>query len=326
MDNYPIHPVAEIFPIDSEDALKRLAADIKQNGLREPLELHEGHIVDGRNRLRACGMARVEPRYTEAVIGSGGLFAYVLSKNLHRRQLSVSQRAYVAASLAELAAGPAQQRKLEAARRNNERRHGAVSPDLGYRPQPFEISNMTKGKATEYAAKALGISRGTVENARALKVHAPEVFERVGRGEITVDGAYSQFVEGKTEQAQKMQAKARRNTATKTPAKRNPRREVTAKRIFGNAVDHIHGLCEGLLIDKLVDVPILVNALSPEEMEHWFRQLQEARRFLKQMENKLREHSNAGHIEAAGSTGQTKPRQDRYGSGATSSHTSHSAA
>ena len=57
------HAVADLF---QGGAFQTLVADIKKNGLREPILIdREGRIVDGRNRYRACLEADVEPSFTE---------------------------------------------------------------------------------------------------------------------------------------------------------------------------------------------------------------------------------------------------------------------
>ena len=49
-----VHPAAEVFPLLPADQLRELVADIRANGLREPLTLdREGLLLDGRNRLAA---------------------------------------------------------------------------------------------------------------------------------------------------------------------------------------------------------------------------------------------------------------------------------
>jgi ParB-like chromosome segregation protein Spo0J len=60
-----IHPVADEFPRLEGDEFAALMADIKQNGLREPILLdHTGSmLIDGRNREQACRLAGVEPQY-----------------------------------------------------------------------------------------------------------------------------------------------------------------------------------------------------------------------------------------------------------------------
>jgi hypothetical protein len=55
-----IHPAAECFPMMSEVELRELAVDTAANGLREPITLDPpGAVLDERNRLKACDIARV---------------------------------------------------------------------------------------------------------------------------------------------------------------------------------------------------------------------------------------------------------------------------
>jgi len=79
-----------------------LVADIKANGLHEPIVVHQGKILDGRNRYRACmaagigvnsSIARFEPEL------EGDPRAYVISKNICRRHLTVEQKRELIAKL-----------------------------------------------------------------------------------------------------------------------------------------------------------------------------------------------------------------------------------
>jgi ParB-like chromosome segregation protein Spo0J len=92
------HPASEIFPLMTGKEFDELFNDIKLVGLREPIVLHEGMILDGRNRLRACERANIEPSFI-SFDGSDPL-RFVISKNLIRRHLRDSQRAMIAADLA----------------------------------------------------------------------------------------------------------------------------------------------------------------------------------------------------------------------------------
>ena len=73
-----------------------LVSDIKANGQREPIITHEGMILDGGNRFRACQSAGVEPHFMK--FGGGNIVTYVLSTNLHRRHLTPGQQAAIVAS------------------------------------------------------------------------------------------------------------------------------------------------------------------------------------------------------------------------------------
>ena len=99
----PFHPLADLFPLPSEDELRALADDIADHGLREPIVTLEGQILDGRCRYLACKMAAVDPLF-ESHVGDDPI-AYVLSRNFHRRHLTQPQRAMVAARLANLKLG-----------------------------------------------------------------------------------------------------------------------------------------------------------------------------------------------------------------------------
>lgn len=102
-EDVPVHPAAELFPLMGGSEFAELVEDIRDNGLVAPIvRTPDGHILDGRNRYRACLAADVEPQYgTHA----GEPWQFVISTNLHRRHLTDSQRAMVAARIADRAKG-----------------------------------------------------------------------------------------------------------------------------------------------------------------------------------------------------------------------------
>jgi ParB-like chromosome segregation protein Spo0J len=94
----PIHPAALLFPKLPDDELRDLADDIKKNGLLQPIIVLDGNILDGRNRLKACKLAGVEPRF-QPFTNEIDPLDFVLSCNLLRRHLTPAQRREVIAAV-----------------------------------------------------------------------------------------------------------------------------------------------------------------------------------------------------------------------------------
>ena len=61
----PEHDLTRIFPLIDGDEFNALIDDIRESGLRTPIVLFEGKILDGRNRYRACYKAGIEPTFRE---------------------------------------------------------------------------------------------------------------------------------------------------------------------------------------------------------------------------------------------------------------------
>lgn len=93
---YDLHPLCVLFPRMVGADFDALVADIAANGLRRPITLHDGMILDGGNRYRACIEAGVEPKF-EGFHG-GNLVSFVMSANLHRRHMTTGQQAAIVAS------------------------------------------------------------------------------------------------------------------------------------------------------------------------------------------------------------------------------------
>lgn len=157
----PFHPLAAIFPLLTGGEFDALVESIKQNGLREPIWRHrDDRIVDGRNRWRACQEAGVECPSNTFIGSDEELLAFIIDLNLRRRHLNESQRAMVAAELANLQVGrPSEKAPIDA------------------------ISDAQ-------AATLLNVSEKSVERAKAVKRQAePEVVKLVEDGKMAVSAA-----------------------------------------------------------------------------------------------------------------------------------------
>jgi ParB-like chromosome segregation protein Spo0J len=149
------HPLSEIFPlIDGED-FDALVDDIRRHGVHEPVVIYQEQILDGRNRYRACLKAGVECRF-ESYEGNDPA-AYVVSLNLRRRHLDESQRAMVAAKLAQLGLGSNQH---------------------------------SEGTSIEGASRLLNVGRASVERAKVVQRDGTaELRQAVESGIVSVSAA-----------------------------------------------------------------------------------------------------------------------------------------
>jgi ParB-like chromosome segregation protein Spo0J len=97
-----VHPVASLFPMMTNEELDDLAADIKTNGQADPIILDQHRqLLDGRNRLEACGRAGTSPDISEVFLEDA--VAFILSKNVTRRHLSKGQAAMALAQAGRFA-------------------------------------------------------------------------------------------------------------------------------------------------------------------------------------------------------------------------------
>jgi hypothetical protein len=92
----PVHPIADLFPMMTDDELTDLAADIKANGLIHPIVVDkDGAVIDGRNRDKACQIAGVEA--ATVLFEGDDPRAYIIANNISRRHLTKGQQAMAVA-------------------------------------------------------------------------------------------------------------------------------------------------------------------------------------------------------------------------------------
>src|SRR5215472_1626473 len=93
--NFVAHPLANMFPMIEGSAFEELKRDIAAQGIFEPIRLYQGMILDGRNRYsaaKACGHAFTLDDFVEWEGTPAEAEAWVISTNLHRRQLTTKQK------------------------------------------------------------------------------------------------------------------------------------------------------------------------------------------------------------------------------------------
>lgn len=170
------HPAADLFPLMDADDLRTLADDIAANGLLHPIVIFNGDILDGRNRLKACDLAGVKPRFVEWLpVGDITPSTWIIATNLKRRHLTKSQCAAIAVELLPMLEKEAAKRRAQAEGQPRGRKQASVPEKM-----PEESGSR------DQAGEMLGVSGRYVSDAKKLKAEAPELFEQVKVGTTTL--------------------------------------------------------------------------------------------------------------------------------------------
>lgn len=212
--NYDVHPAATLFPLIEGEAFRSLVEDIRTRGQEVPVVLDvDGRLLDGRNRARACQAIGIDVKETR--YSGDDPYGFVVSHNMHRRHLTESQRAMVAAKLANL--------------RNGRPSAETLSID---RDSPSPIT-------TKAAAKSLNVGEASAHRARSIRDHGtPELIHAVEVGEISVNKA-SEIVaaaEKNPIRVAEIHADHKAGKSTPKPTRRNKPPTPTK---YGNRKKHV---------------------------------------------------------------------------------------
>lgn len=166
---YEAHPIANVFPEMSGEDFTRLVGDIDAHGLREPIWLFDGRILDGRHRYRACVELDLEPRFQTFEGSEGEAMLMSLSLNLARRHMTTEQRAALGVRIKEWEARAAGER-----RRATQNNHSAPDQEI--------FPGQASGQARDIAGEKVGVSGRSVDDAEKIRDAAPDVFDRMSQG------------------------------------------------------------------------------------------------------------------------------------------------
>jgi hypothetical protein len=185
--DYPVHPLAQLFPPLSPDEFKKLKNDIAAHGQQEPITLSQDgtFLLDGRHRLRACKELGVQPRIERFSHIAGPTRPtteadFIWSKNLVRRHLTADQRAAIAMKWSDAEKEASRQRQLAALKKGEQTPVRADSPGR----------QSSDGHATRNAlAQKAQTSPHKIRQAENVKKNAPDLLNKVAAGETKLRDA-----------------------------------------------------------------------------------------------------------------------------------------
>jgi len=116
---YPVHLAASLFPLMDGEEFNELVESVRQHGVRQPVVIHNGVLIDGRNRLRAVerlkedGLAVSVPtvELSSLTNGANSVVDWIYSTNKIRRHMTPDALAMVAGRMLPLLEAEAAERQ-----------------------------------------------------------------------------------------------------------------------------------------------------------------------------------------------------------------------
>ncbi len=213
------HPLADLFPLPEAARRAELGESIRTRGQRKVIVLLEGMILDGRTRYAECMRLGIAPKcrlYDPRAVAEGGdgpsPLDFVEDENLHRRDLTPSQRAAIAAEFESL--------------RHGGRREVGDGQDANLQ---LDVGTAPSARASETRAALAerhGVSERSIADAAKVRDQgAPALQEALKAGDVVVDVAAALTAKPKDEQAALLANLPRDDGGKLTPeAKREVRR------------------------------------------------------------------------------------------------------
>jgi ParB-like chromosome segregation protein Spo0J len=283
----PVHPLALLIPEMGADEFAALVASVRSSGLLEPITTFEGQVLDGRHRQRACADAGVDPRFVEYAGDSP--VAFVIDKNVNRRQLTPAQRAMVAADALP-------QLEDEARKRQGSRTDLATSSPRGEEVPPSTL-------ASEEAARLTGSSPRSVQRAKRIteaaadpgrsdeeRAEAVEIERKVRSGDLALKPAEQQI----SRAAPSAEPEQTRDPAA-TPEFKNERHRVlanaAAKRFRDSLLQWAWGAEQAVQGDLRFDITLVAQAMNDDERHEAARQLGKGAAAFRALAKQLTEES-----------------------------------
>ena len=182
-----------IFPEASEEDFNRLLEDIRNNGFdqSQPVIVYDGAILDGWNRYRACQALGISPAIKTFDGDQSAALRLVMRTN-KRRNLNKGQWATIAVEAEDVLSVIAEQVERE-------RREKIAASRQDETRQIIAPSEKDDGKTATKAAELFNTNRTYVNQAAKVKSEAPEAFEKVKAGKMTLQDAMKEVARKPTE-------------------------------------------------------------------------------------------------------------------------------
>lgn len=218
----------DLIPPLTADERKQLEENILKDGIRDPMVVWEGTLVDGHNRYEIAQKHGLEYRVVEKEFrDEDEATLWIIDNQFGRRNLPKTDRIVLAQMRSDVLAEMAKKRQKEAVARANAERpkrssgsdsnvvknnkiETSLSRDTDSQQKQNPVSLALNGEESEKQnppasaqkptpihvrseiAKMAGVSEGTVAQFEQIQKKKPELIKEIREGNMTIGGAYKE--------------------------------------------------------------------------------------------------------------------------------------
>lgn len=184
----------DLIPPLSDDEKNGLERNILQYGVRVPLDVWQGTLIDGHNRYEIAKRHNLPFKTAEMQFNSrDDVICWIIDNQLDRRNLPPAMRIKLALRKEPILAAKAKENSLANLKKNTECDKCRTPEDT--QPATKEKNKVKReNKTTQKVAQIAGVSDKTVERYKKIQQSAPEeVKAKVDSGEISINAAYKKI-------------------------------------------------------------------------------------------------------------------------------------
>lgn len=169
----------KLIPALTDEEYKQLKANILSEGIRDPLVLWNGYLVDGHNRYAIASEHGLDYKTVNKDFkDSNAVKEWMILNQFGRRNLSAYQRSTLALQLEDVFSAKAKEKEVE--------RKTTF--------QKSEKSNIEPINTIKEIAKVANVSHDTIAKVKKIQaVATPEVKAQLSTGELSINQAYQEI-------------------------------------------------------------------------------------------------------------------------------------
>jgi len=193
----PVHPVCDLLPLMDGDDFRGLCSDIREHGLINPIVIHEGQILDGRNRFLACQDVGVKPSFIgwrQLYHGPMSVTRWIWSVNVERRHLTLDQVLALEVSVTAFEEREAALKREKSGKSADGTAGGRGRkknrpPSTGEGLPNAKPHRDRSGETARKIANEVGTTKHKAQQALNVQKADPDLLKQVARGETTLRSA-----------------------------------------------------------------------------------------------------------------------------------------